>query len=80
MPVFQLPENAMRLLQTGEMLLYGNRPDNVVVAEVLGPGHAENSTRVRLLEDYDTNRKNGNSFRAAGAELTALPSRLWLDT
>jgi hypothetical protein len=59
--------------------LYGNRPDNVVVAEVLGPGHAENSLRVRLLEDYDTNRKSGNSSHAAGAVVTALLSRLWWD-
>lgn len=74
----QLPKDAMDVLRPGDRLLYGNRPDNVVEAEVLGPGHTEGSLRVRLLEDYDTNRVSGNSFRAAGAKVTALPSRLWL--
>ncbi len=75
--LFQIPADAVRLLSTGDTILYGNRPDNVVPAEVLGTGHVEDSVRVRLLENYDTNRASGNSYHAAGADVTALADRLW---
>ncbi len=75
--LFQIPADAVRLLSAGDIVLYGNRPDNVVPAVVIEAGYAENSVRVRLLENYDTNRASGNSYHAAGADVTALADRLW---
>ncbi len=74
---FQLPESAVQLLQVGESLLFGNRPDNLVRATVIGPSLWPGNMLVRLLEDYDTRRPHGNSFRRAGQEVTAKVGDLW---
>lgn len=77
---FQLPPSAVGLLKAGQTLLYGNRPDNLVVALVIGPGAEPGSTRIRLLENYHTRRTTGgdSSYRA-GAEITAKAAKLWRD-
>ena len=63
-----LPEN-VGLLWVGEEVLYGNRSDNTVPAIVIRAGHAPSTVIVRLLEDYDTKRRSGNSFYRAGTEV-----------
>ena len=75
--MFQLSKSAVQLLQAGETLLFGQHPDNLARAEILGPGHLHGSARVRLLEDHRTDRPYGNSFRRAGFEFTVMAAELW---
>ncbi len=71
------------LLQAGDRILYGNRPDNLVPAVVVRgseQGTTVSAVRVRLLKSYHTRRSiGGDSFYRAGAELTAQAARLWQD-
>jgi hypothetical protein len=71
-----LPEN-VGLLWVGEELQYGNRPDNLVRAVVVRAGHAPGLVVLRLLEDYDTKRKSGNSFYRAGVEIVTTEAEVW---
>lgn len=74
---FQLTPSTVGLLRAGDPVLYGNQPDNLVRAEVIGPGLFADSVIVQLLEDYDTNRPRGNSFHKAGQNVTTKADNLW---